>query len=54
MLTIKECAGAVQGVSEHTIRKLVTQDKIKHFRAGEGNRGKILVNKADLMAYFGA
>ena len=26
MLTIKECTEAVKGISEHTIRKLVTQD----------------------------
>ncbi|MBR6984984.1 MAG: DNA-binding protein [Ruminococcus sp.] len=54
MLTIRECTGAVQGVSEHTIRQLVAQDKVKHIRTGEGKRGKILVNKADLLAYFGA
>ena len=54
MLTIKECANVVQGVSEHSIRMLVAQGKVKSVRTGEGKRGKILVNKADLLAYFGA
>ena len=52
MLTIKECVSAVHGVSEHTMRKIVAQGKLKSFRAGEGKRGKILVNKTDLMTYF--
>ena len=54
MLTIKECTGAVHGVSEHTIRRMVAQGKVKSVRTGEGKNGKILVNKADLLAYFGA
>ena len=52
MLTIKECASAVSGLSEHTVRKLVAQGKVKSIRTGEGKRGKILVNKADLINYF--
>ena len=52
MLTIKECTEVVQGLSEHTVRQLVTQGKVKSVRTGEGKRGKILVNKADLVAYF--
>lgn len=52
MLTIKECTDVVSGLSEHTVRQLVAQDKIKYVRTGEGKRGKILVNKADLMRYF--
>ena len=54
MLTIKECARTVHGVSEHSIRQIVAQGKVKSVRTGEGKRGKILVNKADLLAYFGA
>lgn len=53
MLTIKECSEAVRGLSEHTVRKLVKQDKLPYIRTGEGKRGKILINKADLLAYFG-
>lgn len=53
MLTIKECAQLVQGVSEHTIRKLAKQDKIKYVRAGEGKRGKMLINKDSMVEYFG-
>ena len=52
MLTIKECTQAVSGLSEHTVRQLVKQGKVKSVRTGEGRNGKILVNKADLLAYF--
>ena len=53
MLTIKEAAATVKGVSEHTIRKLVNQGKVKYIRTGEGERGKILISKQSLLAYFG-
>ena len=53
MLTIKECTKVVQGVSEHSIRQIVAMGKVKSVRTGEGKNGKILVNKADLMTYFG-
>ncbi len=52
MLTIKESADLISGLSEHTVRKLVAQGKVKSVRTGEGERGKILVNKADLIEYF--
>jgi len=52
MLTIKECTEVIQGLSEHTVRQLVAQEKVKFVRTGEGKCGKILVNKADLVAYF--
>lgn len=52
MLTIKECTDVIHGLSEHTVRQLVAQDKVKYVRTGQGKRGKILVNKADLMNYF--
>ena len=52
MLTIKECTEAVKGLSEHTVRKLITQGKLPYMRTGEGRKGKILINKADLIAYF--
>lgn len=52
MLTIKECTEVVQGLSEHTVRQLVAQGKVKSVRTGEGKRGKIFVNKADLVNYF--
>lgn len=51
MLTIKQCADVVAGLSEHTIRQLVSQNKIKYIRTGQGKRGKILINKASLLAY---
>ena len=53
MLTVKECAALVNGLSEHTVRQLVTQGKIAYVRAGSGVRGKILVSKASLLKYLG-
>lgn len=52
MLTIKESAALISGLSEHTVRQFVKQGKVKSVRTGEGRNGKILVNKADLVAYF--
>lgn len=52
MLTIKESAALISGLSENTVRQLVRQGKVKSVRTGEGRNGKILVNKADLIAYF--
>ena len=52
MLTIKECAELIEGISEHSIRMLIAQGKIKAFRTGEGVRGKYLVNKESLLSYI--
>lgn len=52
MLTIKECAKLIPGLSVHSVRKLVHQDKIKSIRAGEGMRGKYLINKDSLIDYL--
>ena len=52
MLTVKECTEAVKGLSEHTVRKLIGQGKLPYLRAGDGVKGKMLINKADLLAYF--
>ena len=49
MLTIKECAEAVKGISEHTIRQLVAQNKVPFIRTGQGKRGKILISKSALL-----
>lgn len=53
MLTVKECAALVDGLSENTVRQLVAQDKIAHVRAGAGRNGKILVSKLSLLKYLG-
>ena len=53
MLSVKECAALVNGLSEHTVRQLVAQDKVAYVRAGSGVRGKILVSKASLLKYLG-
>ena len=53
MLTVKECAALVNGLSENTVRQLVAQGKIAYVRAGSGVRGKILVSKASLLEYLG-
>lgn len=52
MLTIKECTQVISGLSEHTVRQLVAQNKVKYIRTGQSKRGKILVNKNDLLKYF--
>ena len=54
MLTIKECVALVTGLTEHTVRMLVKQDKVKYIRCGQGTRGKILVSKDSLLKYLGA
>lgn len=54
MLTIKECTEVVKGISEHTVRQLVAQEKIAFVRTGHGDRGKILVSKRSLLEYLGA
>ena len=54
MLTVKECAALVNGLSEHTVRQLIAQGKIAYVRAESGVRGKILVSKASLLKYLGA
>ena len=53
MLTVKECAALVDGLSENTIRQLCAQDKIAYVRAGVGRHGKILVSKVSLLKYLG-
>lgn len=52
MLTVKECTEAVKGLKENTVRSLVAQGKVKYIRTGQGKRGKILINKEDLLNYF--
>ena len=54
MLTVKECVKLVSGLTEHTVRMLVKQNKVKYIRCGEGTRGKILVSKDSLLKYLGA
>ena len=52
MLTIKGCAQQISGLSEHTVRQLVLQNKLPHIRTGQGKRGKILVPKSALLEYL--
>ncbi len=54
MLTVKECAALVTGLTEHTVRMLVKQNKVRYIRCGQGTRGKILVSKESLLKYLGA
>ena len=53
MLTIKECTEEIKGLSEHTIRQLIAQDKLPYIRTGQGKKGKILISKSVLLSYFG-
>lgn len=52
LLTIKECTEEIRGLSEHTVRQLVAQNKIPYIRSGAGKCGKILINKSALLKYF--
>ena len=52
MLTIKESAALISGLSEHTVRQLVAQKKIPYIRTGQGKRGKILISKTALLDYL--
>ncbi|MCR5021145.1 DNA-binding protein [Ruminococcus sp.] len=53
MLTVKECADLVSGITEHTVRQLIAHNKVIHVRAGAGRNGKILVSKASLLRFLG-
>lgn len=53
MLTVKECAALVPGLSEHTVRQLVKRGEVAYIRCGAGERGKILVSKDSLLKYLG-
>lgn len=52
MLTVKECAKVIKGVTEHAVRQLVRSKKIPSIRVGNGKYGKILISKWDLVGYF--
>ena len=52
MITIREAAQTVKGLSEHTVRQLVAQGKIPSIRTGAGKNGKILVPKNALLKYL--
>ncbi|MBR6336916.1 MAG: helix-turn-helix domain-containing protein [Ruminococcus sp.] len=52
MLTIGEAVREFPGLTKSTLRQLTAQEKIRFFRAGEGNNGKILINKASLVDYL--
>lgn len=42
LLTIKECSEAVKGLSEHTIRQLVAQEKSRTYGQVRASAGKSL------------
>jgi hypothetical protein len=52
MLTIKECLEVVSGITESMLRRLITTGKIPFIRAGDSERGKILIKKTELLNYF--
>ncbi|MCM1166152.1 MAG: helix-turn-helix domain-containing protein [Ruminococcus sp.] len=52
MLTIKECAQQISGLSEHTVRQLVHQNKLPHIRTGQGKRGKSLSRSRHCLSIF--
>ena len=52
MLTIKECTQEIRGLNEFAIRQLIARNEIPFVRAGQGKNGKILIQKATLIAYL--
>ena len=52
MLTVRECTELIQGLTAYSVRKLVSSGKINSIRAGDGNNGKILINKNSLLDYM--
>ena len=40
MLTVNECSKLVTGLTEHTVRMLVKQGKVRYIRCGEGLAGR--------------
>lgn len=52
MLTVKECCEVVKGLNEYTVRQLIAREALPYIRCGQGKRGKILIPKAALFAYF--
>ena len=52
MLTIREAAQTVKGLSEYTVRQLVAQGKVPSIRTGTGKNGKILVPKNALLKHI--
>lgn len=52
MLTIKECTEQFHGLTGYTLRQLIHQKKVQFTRAGEGVRGKYLINKDSLISYL--
>ena len=52
LLTHKECSQLIGGISETSIRRLVLRGKLPAMRVGDTGRGKIFINKSDLLDYF--
>lgn len=52
MLTVKECCEEVKGLNEYTVRQLVAREALPYVCCGQGKRGKILIPKSALIAYF--
>lgn len=52
MLTVKECTEQFKGLTPYSVRQLAFSGKIVSIRAGEGKRGKMLINKMSLQNYL--
>lgn len=50
LLTIKECMQLSKNLTYYTISKWIKQNRVVYIRAGEGIRGKFLINKASFIA----
>ena len=52
MLTVKECTEQIQGLTAYAVRQLAQSGKVVSVRAGDAERGKILINKNSLIEYL--
>lgn len=52
MLTMNECLETVKGLTYHSLRVLIARGEIQSIRLGTSERGRILVPKNSLLAYF--
>ena len=49
LLTLKEAATLIEGLTEYRVRQLCTQNEIKYFKFGN----KYMVSEKELLNFFG-
>jgi len=49
LLTLKEAANLIDGLTEYRVRQLCTQNEIRYFKFGN----KYMISEKELLTYFG-